>query len=98
MQPLIDNARLSGQCPEESARIKGQPLQVPFITCSDSRVLHPLITGARPDELFEPRTAGNAVPPFASVIPTRRHCEVPSGNVRGHRIEPVTFESTQGSW
>lgn len=97
MQPLIDNARLFGQCPEKSARIEGQTLQMPFITCSGSRVVPPLITGARPAELFEPRTAGNAVPPFVSVIPTGRHCEVPSGNVRGHRMEPGTLESVQGS-
>jgi carbonic anhydrase len=92
MQPLIDNARLFGQRPEESARIEGQPLQVPFITCSDSRVVHALIKGARPAELFELRTAGNPVPPYASVIPTGRHCGVPSGNGRERRLEPDTIE------
>ncbi|GAA2295611.1 carbonic anhydrase [Streptomyces kunmingensis] len=63
MQPLIDNARTFGQRPEEFARLaEGQSPQVLFITCSDSRVVPALITGARPGELFELRTAGNIVP------------------------------------
>lgn len=63
MQPLIDNARTFGQRPEEFARLAdGQSPQVLFITCSDSRVVPALITGARPGELFELRTAGNIVP------------------------------------
>lgn len=71
MQPLIDNARLFGQRPEEFARLaEGQSPQVLFITCSDSRVVPALITGARPGELFELRTAGNIVPPYASEHPT----------------------------
>jgi len=71
MQPLIDNARTFGQRPEEFAPLaQGQSPQVLFITCSDSRVVPALITGARPGELFELRTAGNIVPPYASVHPT----------------------------
>ncbi|UYQ60125.1 carbonic anhydrase [Streptomyces peucetius] len=71
MQPLIDNARMFGQRPEEFAELaKGQSPQVLFITCSDSRVVPALITGARPGELFELRTAGNIVPPYASEHPT----------------------------
>ncbi|MDN3021581.1 carbonic anhydrase [Streptomyces sp. S.PB5] len=71
MQPLIDNARLFGQRPEEFARLaEGQSPQVLFITCSDSRVVPALITGAGPGELFELRTAGNIVPPYASEHPT----------------------------
>ncbi|GAA2496262.1 MULTISPECIES: carbonic anhydrase [Streptomyces] len=71
MQPLIDNARTFGQRPEEFAKLaEGQSPQVLFITCSDSRVVPALITGARPGELFELRTAGNIVPPFASEHPT----------------------------
>lgn len=71
MQPLIDNARTFGQRPEEFAKLaEGQSPQVLFITCSDSRVVPALITGARPGELFELRTAGNIVPPYASVHPT----------------------------
>ncbi|MER7937082.1 MULTISPECIES: carbonic anhydrase [unclassified Streptomyces] len=71
MQPLIDNARAFGQRPEEFAELAaGQSPQVLFITCSDSRVVPALITGARPGELFELRTAGNIVPPYASVHPT----------------------------
>ncbi|MER7573534.1 carbonic anhydrase [Streptomyces sp. NPDC126514] len=71
MQPLIDNARTFGQRPEEFAELaEGQSPQVLFITCSDSRVVPALITGARPGELFELRTAGNIVPPYASEHPT----------------------------
>ncbi|MEU9167444.1 carbonic anhydrase [Streptomyces sp. NPDC048420] len=71
MQPLIDNARTFGQRPEEFAPLaQGQSPQVLFITCSDSRVVPALITGARPGELFELRTAGNIVPPYASEHPT----------------------------
>ncbi|MEU6390987.1 carbonic anhydrase [Streptomyces sp. NPDC046939] len=63
MQPLIDNARTFGQRPEEFAGLaEGQSPQALFITCSDSRVVPALITGARPGELFELRTAGNIVP------------------------------------
>lgn len=69
-QPLIDNARAFGQRPEEFAQLaEGQSPQVLFITCSDSRVVPALITGARPGELFELRTAGNIVPPYASEHP-----------------------------
>ncbi|WP_327318482.1 carbonic anhydrase [Streptomyces sp. NBC_01235] len=71
MQPLIDNARTFGQRPEEFAKLaEGQSPQVLFITCSDSRVVPALITGARPGELFELRTAGNIVPPYVSDRPT----------------------------
>jgi carbonic anhydrase len=42
----------------------GQAPEALFITCSDSRVVPALITGARPGELFELRTAGNVVPPY----------------------------------
>jgi carbonic anhydrase len=71
MQPLIDNARTFGQRPEEFAKLaEGQSPQVLFITCSDSRVVPALITGARPGELFELRTAGNIVPPYISTTPT----------------------------
>ncbi|MER5541082.1 carbonic anhydrase [Streptomyces sp. NPDC001118] len=71
MQPLIDNARTFGQRPEEFAKLaEGQSPQVLFITCSDSRVVPALITGARPGQLFELRTAGNIVPPHNSLHPT----------------------------
>jgi len=63
MQPLIDRARTFGQRPEDFAGLaEGQSPQALFITCSDSRVVPALITGARPGELFELRTAGNIVP------------------------------------
>ncbi|MFE9171254.1 carbonic anhydrase [Streptomyces kebangsaanensis] len=71
MQPLIDNARTFGRRPADFARLaEGQSPEVLFITCSDSRVVPALITGARPGELFELRTAGNIVPPYASAHPT----------------------------
>ncbi|PZH10627.1 carbonic anhydrase [Streptomyces sp. NTH33] len=71
MQPLIDNARAFGRRPADFARLaEGQSPEVLFITCSDSRVVPALITGARPGELFELRTAGNIVPPYASAHPT----------------------------
>ncbi|TLS41534.1 carbonic anhydrase [Streptomyces montanus] len=75
MQPLIDHARSFGKQsaarPEEFARLaEGQSPQALFITCSDSRVVPALFTGARPGELFELRTAGNIVPPYASGQPT----------------------------
>ncbi|NEY36022.1 carbonic anhydrase [Streptomyces sp. PRKS01-65] len=71
MQPLIDNARTFGQRPEEFAPLaEGQWPEVLFITCSDSRVVPALITGARPGRLFELRTAGNVVPSYAADRPT----------------------------
>ncbi|MGW0121776.1 carbonic anhydrase [Streptomyces sp. NPDC003327] len=71
MQPLIDHARTFGQRPEEFTGLAaGQSPEVLFITCSDSRVVPALITGARPGQLFELRTAGNIVPPYASGTPT----------------------------
>nr|AQT39376.1 probable carbonic anhydrase b-CA(2)-1 [Streptomyces sp.] len=75
MQPFIDHARSFGTQSEERAGelarlAEGQSPQVLFITCSDSRVVPALITGARPGELFELRTAGNIVPPYASQQPT----------------------------
>ncbi len=75
MQPFIDYARSFGsQYAERSTELaplaEGQSPQVLFITCSDSRVVPALITGARPGDLFELRTAGNIVPPYASQQPT----------------------------
>ncbi|GAA2408238.1 carbonic anhydrase [Streptomyces glaucosporus] len=78
MQNFIDHARSLGEriaaVPEDRERFgrlaSGQFPQALFITCSDSRVIPSLITGARPGELFELRTAGNAVP---------RHGEQPTG-------------------
>lgn len=67
MQSLIDNAR---RFPQRAADRRadlvrlaaGQRPEALFITCSDSRVVPALITGAAPGELFELRTAGNIVP------------------------------------
>ena len=75
MQPLIAHARAfrhqTAARPEEFARLaEGHAPQALFITCSDSRVIPSLITGARPGELFELRTAGNIVPPYIPGRPT----------------------------
>ncbi|GGV27432.1 carbonic anhydrase [Kitasatospora herbaricolor] len=69
MEPLIDRARAFPQRAGRSGReldglATGQSPQALFITCSDSRVVPALITGADPGDLFELRTAGNIVPPY----------------------------------
>ncbi|MEU0693530.1 carbonic anhydrase [Streptomyces niveus] len=74
MKSLVENAR---SFPERVAERRqefrelaaGQRPQALFITCSDSRVVPTLITGARPGELFELRTAGNIVPAYDSERP-----------------------------
>ncbi|WP_127356926.1 carbonic anhydrase [Actinacidiphila soli] len=75
MQALIRHARSfhqhAAERPEEFTRLAdGQRPQALFITCSDSRVVPSLITGARPGELFELRTAGQAVPRYRAVRPS----------------------------
>jgi carbonic anhydrase len=66
MQSFIDHARTfaHSQGAELGELAAGQSPYALFITCSDSRVVPTLITGARPGELFELRTAGNIVPPY----------------------------------
>ncbi|MGH4030044.1 carbonic anhydrase [Actinomycetota bacterium Odt1-20B] len=72
MKSLIDNARSFASthvadprnAPAFEALMAGQSPEALFITCSDSRVVPTLITGARPGELFELRTAGNVVPRY----------------------------------
>ncbi|MCT7356901.1 carbonic anhydrase [Streptomyces sp. 15-116A] len=69
MKALLDRARAFGRRVdfESDAYRKladGQYPEVLFITCSDSRVIPALITGARPGEIFELRNAGNIVPPY----------------------------------
>lgn len=72
MKTFIDNARVFGtriasrrEDRERFARLAaGQSPLALFITCSDSRVIPSLITGARPGELLELRTAGNVVPRY----------------------------------
>ncbi|MEU8918435.1 carbonic anhydrase [Streptomyces nigrescens] len=75
MKSLVDNARsftthVAERAEEFSALEAGQSPEALFITCSDSRVVPSLITGARPGELFELRTAGNIVPEYSSDRPT----------------------------
>ncbi|MFI9205104.1 carbonic anhydrase [Streptomyces sp. NPDC053048] len=74
MKSLIDNARSFATHVAENAESfrafeAGQSPETLFITCSDSRVVPSLITGARPGELFELRTAGNIVPEYRSDHP-----------------------------
>ncbi|WP_331753263.1 carbonic anhydrase (plasmid) [Streptomyces sp. NBC_00637] len=69
MQTLIEHARTfpakTADQQEEFARLAhGQKPQALFISCSDSRVIPSLFTGARPGDLFELRTAGNIVPRY----------------------------------
>ncbi|MEV6211577.1 carbonic anhydrase [Kitasatospora sp. NPDC051914] len=69
MKPLIDRARSFRDRAAQDGRqfvglAAGQSPQALFITCSDSRVVPSLITGADPGDLFELRTAGNIVPPY----------------------------------
>jgi carbonic anhydrase len=67
MQSLIDNARkfpkwAADRHVDLGRLAAGQQPEALFITCSDSRVVPALFTGARPGDLFELRTAGNIVP------------------------------------
>ena len=69
MQALIDRARkfpqqVAATADRYAALTHGQQPAALFVTCSDSRVIPALFTGAQPGELFELRTAGNVVPPF----------------------------------
>ncbi|MET8677159.1 carbonic anhydrase [Streptomyces sp. NPDC004647] len=74
MKALIDHARSFHQHAAQREQLAplatGQSPEALFITCSDSRVVPSLFTGARPGELFELRTAGNIVPDHRSEQPT----------------------------
>ncbi|WP_460065395.1 carbonic anhydrase [Streptomyces sp. YKOK-I1] len=68
MKALLDRARsfqrrVDFESGEYRRLAEGQYPEALFITCSDSRVIPALITGARPGEIFELRNAGNIVPP-----------------------------------
>ncbi|GGP51594.1 carbonic anhydrase [Streptomyces abikoensis] len=76
MKSLIAHARSFAAHIADSERAEsfralqaGQSPEALFITCSDSRVVPSLITGARPGELFELRTAGNIVPEYGGGHP-----------------------------
>lgn len=90
MKSLIDNARSFAAthvaAPENATAFQalgsGQSPEALFVTCSDSRVVPTLITGARPGELFELRTAGNVVPPY------------PAGDDAGRDNRPMSEAAT----
>ncbi|MFJ9711682.1 carbonic anhydrase [Streptomyces sp. NPDC101234] len=68
MKNLLDrarsfNRRIEFESGEYRRLAEGQYPEALFITCSDSRVIPALITGARPGDIFELRNAGNIVPP-----------------------------------
>lgn len=71
LKALLDRARsfkrrVDFESGEYRKLAEGQYPEALFITCSDSRVIPALITGARPGEIFELRNAGNIVPPYGS--------------------------------
>ncbi|MGP3988818.1 carbonic anhydrase [Streptomyces sp. 3N207] len=91
------SARISDRTDERESYgrlAQGQSPEALFITCSDSRVQPAVFTGARPGQLFELRTAGNAVPPYgaagrpsgesATIEYAVRVLEVPEIVVCGH--------------
>jgi len=69
VKALLDRARafkrhVDFESGEYRKLAEGQYPEALFITCSDSRVIPALITGARPGEIFELRNAGNIVPSY----------------------------------
>ncbi|MGV9452775.1 carbonic anhydrase [Streptomyces sp. NPDC003635] len=69
MKALLDRARAFGrrvdfESDEYRKLADGQYPEALVISCSDSRVIPALITGARPGEIFELRNAGNIVPAY----------------------------------
>ncbi|SHG13625.1 carbonic anhydrase [Streptoalloteichus hindustanus] len=72
-EQLVQNARAHQTRIPVAQRLRlaaGQSPVALFITCSDSRIVPALITGAAPGQLFELRTAGNIVPPFRADRPS----------------------------
>ncbi|WP_424216941.1 carbonic anhydrase (plasmid) [Streptomyces sp. BI20] len=97
MQSLIDQARAFPTRhvadPRHADRFRalaaGQAPEALFITCSDSRVVPTLITGAEPGRLFELRTAGNIVPPYPHDGPTGGEAATIEYAVRALGVESV---------
>ncbi|CAM5734552.1 hypothetical protein SBADM41S_01602 [Streptomyces badius] len=68
MQSLVEHARTFTEHVAANAKdferfADGQTPEALFVTCSDSRVVPSLITGARPGQLFELRTAATSFRP-----------------------------------
>ncbi|MFC5745442.1 carbonic anhydrase [Actinomadura rugatobispora] len=75
MRSFVDNARsfrdrMAADGRSLAPLADGQQPLALFITCSDSRVIPSLITGAAPGELFELRTAGGIVPRYDLARPS----------------------------
>ncbi|WP_031073177.1 carbonic anhydrase [Streptomyces sp. NRRL WC-3742] len=75
MQGFIDHARTFRRRAAQDGHTlrhlaEGQSPQALFITCSDSRIIPSAVTGAKPGDLFEMRTAGNIVPPHRPSAPS----------------------------
>ncbi|GAA2439894.1 carbonic anhydrase [Actinomadura vinacea] len=69
MRSFVEHARsfrdrMAADGPSLAPLADGQSPLALFITCSDSRVVPSLITGAAPGDLFELRTAGGIVPRY----------------------------------
>jgi carbonic anhydrase len=74
MQSLVHHARafprrFAAAGHDLARHSAGQTPEALFITCSDSRVVPALITGANPGQIFELRTAGNIVPEYGTGAP-----------------------------
>ncbi|MEE1801113.1 MULTISPECIES: carbonic anhydrase [unclassified Streptomyces] len=74
MQYLIDQAgvfpaRAAAHSLDLGPLADGDSPRAMFITCSDSRIVPALITGARPGDLFELRTYGAVIPRFTPHAP-----------------------------
>ncbi|HEX2315622.1 MAG TPA: carbonic anhydrase [Thermomonospora sp.] len=81
-------ARAAAQGERLDRHAAGQSPFALFVTCSDSRVVPSLITGARPGELFELRTAGGIVPAYSLDRPTGEAATIEFA-VRGQGVADI---------